>query len=87
MINTMKITSKRQATLPAALCSELGVKPGDRLLLERRQIRGSRMWVVSVPEKEKSKWLGSLRKYAKGKNHGMDSIRRSIAGKLAEGRG
>ncbi|OGV37118.1 MAG: hypothetical protein A2X48_04725 [Lentisphaerae bacterium GWF2_49_21] len=86
MISTIKITSKRQATLPVALCNQLGIKPGDRLLLDSRQIEGKRMWIVSIPEKAKTKWFGSLRKYSKGKKHGMDSIRKSIAVKLAKER-
>lgn len=31
----MKVTSKRQATLPAALCRDLGIEPGDTIQVER----------------------------------------------------
>jgi bifunctional DNA-binding transcriptional regulator/antitoxin component of YhaV-PrlF toxin-antitoxin module len=34
------LTAKRQATLPAALCEELGVGPGDALDVERRVVDG-----------------------------------------------
>ena len=38
------LTAKRQATLPKALCEELGVGPGDKLELERRSVRGEVVW-------------------------------------------
>jgi len=34
------ITAKRQATLPATLCDDLGVGPGDVLDVERRVLKG-----------------------------------------------
>ena len=39
-MRTMTITSKRQATLPAALCQELGLRPGGKVDLDRRVVDG-----------------------------------------------
>ncbi len=36
----LKLTAKRQATLPRALCEELGIEPGDELEVEREMLRG-----------------------------------------------
>ncbi len=33
VIKTVRLTSKRQATLPLQLCEELGVKPGDEIYI------------------------------------------------------
>ena len=79
MISTIKLTSKRQATFPAGLCRELGVKPGDELKLERRAIDGHDAWFLSRPVANPAPWFGSLRAYAKGKTHDMESIRACIA--------
>ncbi|CAN5389343.1 hypothetical protein BH24GEM3_BH24GEM3_02340 [soil metagenome] len=73
----LTITAKRQATLPAALCEELGVGPGDTLTLERREIDGEPVWVLRAPKPDWS-WAGSLRAYAEGKSHDWDDIERSI---------
>jgi bifunctional DNA-binding transcriptional regulator/antitoxin component of YhaV-PrlF toxin-antitoxin module len=42
----VKLTAKRQATLPVALCEELGVGPGDQLELERCVVDGAPAWVL-----------------------------------------
>jgi bifunctional DNA-binding transcriptional regulator/antitoxin component of YhaV-PrlF toxin-antitoxin module len=74
----LKITAKRQATLPAALCEELGVGPGDTLTLERHELDGEPVWVLRSPKPDWS-WAGSLREYAEGKSHDWADIERSIA--------
>lgn len=79
MIDTIKLTSKRQATLPARLCRELGVKPGDELALERRSVDGHDAWLLSRPQADPAPWFGCLRAYAAGKSHDMESIRANIA--------
>lgn len=85
-MSTMKrkltLTAKRQATLPVALCEELGVGPGDTLTLERREVDGEPVWVVLAPKPDWS-WAGALRPYAEGKCHDWDSIERSIEKGLA----
>jgi bifunctional DNA-binding transcriptional regulator/antitoxin component of YhaV-PrlF toxin-antitoxin module len=77
-LRKLTITAKRQATLPAALCEELGVGPGDTLTLERREIAGEPVWVLRTPKPDWS-WLGALRTYAEGKSHDWEEIERSIA--------
>ena len=74
---SLKVTAKRQATLPAALCDELGVKPGDRIEAERRMVNGQTVWVLRGSKPDWS-WFGAARKYAKGRSHRWDDVRRSI---------
>jgi len=78
MLGAIKLTSKRQATFPAAMCRELGVKPGDELILERRTIDGQMAWILQTPRATAWPWYGRLRRYAKGKAHDLESIRRSV---------
>ena len=73
----LTITAKRQATLPAALCEELGVGPGDTLTVERRELNGEPVWILRAPKPDWS-WAGALRRYAEGKPHDWRSIERSI---------
>ena len=73
----LKITTKRQATLPVALCEELGVGPGDTLTLERRELGGELVWVLRAPKPDWS-WLGAAHEYAEGKSHDWEDIERSI---------
>lgn len=75
---SVRITAKRQATLPAALCEELGVGPGDNLVAERRVIRRETVWVLR-PRRPDWSWLGAARGYAEGKSHRWREIRRGIA--------
>jgi bifunctional DNA-binding transcriptional regulator/antitoxin component of YhaV-PrlF toxin-antitoxin module len=72
------LTAKRQATLPKALCDELGVGPGDKLELERRSLSGETVWLVRAPGPDWS-WVGSGRRFARGKSHDLDDIRKSVA--------
>lgn len=73
----IRLTAKRQATLPAALCEELGVGPGDTLTLERRELEGEPVWILRAPKPDWS-WLGAARAYAEGKSHDWEEIERSI---------
>ena len=82
MIKTLKLTSKRQATFPAALCEELGVSPGDELKLERHILNGEASWVIQAKEKPGTPWFGALRDYATDKPHDMKSIRTTIGQKV-----
>jgi bifunctional DNA-binding transcriptional regulator/antitoxin component of YhaV-PrlF toxin-antitoxin module len=72
------ITAKRQATFPAAVCEELGLVPGARVALERRVIAGETVWLLRGQKRDWS-WIGSLRRYARGKSHRLTDIRRSIS--------
>lgn len=73
------ITAKRQATLPAALCDDLGVGPGDALDVERRVIDGETVWVLRGKNLDWS-WVGAARPYAKGRSHALGAVKRSIEG-------
>ncbi len=75
----IKMTSKRQVTFPHAVCAELGLKAGDTVTLEPELVDGRRAWVLRRTEDPDARWFGSLRRYARGKGHGMAAIRRSIA--------
>jgi bifunctional DNA-binding transcriptional regulator/antitoxin component of YhaV-PrlF toxin-antitoxin module len=74
----IKITSKRQATLPAALCEELGVGPGDALELERRVLSGELLWVLRAAKPDWS-WFGGASGYSKSRSHWWADIEESIA--------
>ncbi len=85
-IQTIKLTSKRQATFPAEFCREFGLRPGDRIVLERREMDGHHAWVLHPPSgDERPSWFGVLRPFANSKSHDMDDVRRSIGRKVAEG--
>ena len=71
------ITAKRPATLPAALCEELGVGPGDALDVERRVLAGETVWVLRGKNLDWS-WGGVARRYAKGRSHKLSDVKRSI---------
>jgi len=75
----IRLTSKRQATFPRAVCEEMHLKPGDSLVIETRIVDGERVWVLRPERPPDTSWFGSLRRYARGKTHGMDAIRKSIA--------
>ena len=75
---TIKLSSKRQATFPRAVCEELDLRPGDTVDLEPRDIDGARVWVLRPHHRPGTRWFGSLRRYAQGKPHGMAAIRKSI---------
>jgi bifunctional DNA-binding transcriptional regulator/antitoxin component of YhaV-PrlF toxin-antitoxin module len=85
-MSIIKITTKRQATLPVELCRELGVRPGDELRIEKKFVRGERVWTLQ-PNSPPDSWFGSLRKYARGKSHSPESIRKSIGKGLAREKG
>lgn len=78
MMSTIKMTSKRQATFPAELCKDMGIAPGDELVVEHKLIKGDLVWVLK-PVENKLEWMGALKKYARNKSYEMDDVRRSIA--------
>ena len=85
MVKTLKLTSKRQATFPAALCEELGVSAGDELKLERQIVNGEAAWVIQAKEKPGTPWFGALRNYANDKPHDMKSIRATVGHNIGSG--
>ena len=57
VIKTVRLTSKRQATLPVQLCEELGVKPGDEIILERQKTTDEITWLLKPKKKIQSRWF------------------------------
>jgi bifunctional DNA-binding transcriptional regulator/antitoxin component of YhaV-PrlF toxin-antitoxin module len=80
----VKLTSKRQATLPAQLCDDLGVEPGDRLRVERRIVDGEPVWVLSARLPDWS-WFGAAKAYGREKSHRWEAVEESIARGWARG--
>jgi AbrB family looped-hinge helix DNA binding protein len=81
-MKAITVTAKRQATLPVEVCADLGIKPGDKLELERRTLEGEVVWVLKAPGRDWS-WLGAARRYAEGKSHRWESIEESIGKGMA----
>jgi bifunctional DNA-binding transcriptional regulator/antitoxin component of YhaV-PrlF toxin-antitoxin module len=76
----MKLTSKRQATLPAETCDALGLKPGDVIELDPRVERGERLWLLRPRPARTRAWVGSLEGRVKPvTSHSMAAVRKSIA--------
>ena len=83
---TLKLTSKRQATLPKETCEALGLKPGDTLELEARDGEAGREWILRPLAMPARPWVGSLAKFSeKTPDHSMDAVRESIARGRAAG--
>ncbi|MBM4038585.1 MAG: hypothetical protein FJ290_08735 [Planctomycetes bacterium] len=55
------------------------LRPGDQVAVEQRVVDGEEVWVLRRDEPAVPSWFGCLRRYAEGKSHSMDAIRRSIA--------
>jgi AbrB family looped-hinge helix DNA binding protein len=76
-MSTITLTAKRQATLPKEVCDELHVEPGDRLIVEKKVIRGESVWVLR-PDTVDWSWMGSVSVPDRA-SHDMGHIRESIA--------
>jgi len=83
-MSTIKLTSKRQATLPRELCRELNLESGDSVIVEKRVVDGVAVWCLIPPQKKGFACFGALRKAVQGKRHDLQAIRRSIAKGWAE---
>ena len=59
----VKMTAKRQATFPADLCRDLGLKPGDTLDLEAHAEEGRKYWTLRRSGEKERPWLGALKDY------------------------
>ncbi len=79
-MSKIKLTAKRQATFPVKVCNELGVAPGDELELKSVRVSGENVWVLKPASKLRSKWIGSLKRYAVNASgdHSLESIRKSV---------
>jgi len=87
MTKTIKLTAKRQATFPAEVCEQLGLRPGDEIELVPRVEAGGRFWVIQKREAPTRPWVGSLRGYGQNaSDHSLDAIRNSIATKRKSGK-
>jgi bifunctional DNA-binding transcriptional regulator/antitoxin component of YhaV-PrlF toxin-antitoxin module len=76
----MKVTAKRQVTLPAETCEALGVGAGDVIALESRVEDGERTWVLRPTPGRARPWVGCLASRARPvRSHAMTAVRRSIA--------
>jgi bifunctional DNA-binding transcriptional regulator/antitoxin component of YhaV-PrlF toxin-antitoxin module len=60
----IKLTSKRQGTFPVEVCRQLGVGPGDSLMIEAMGTGDERVWVLKPVKESRPAWLGSLKRYA-----------------------
>ncbi len=63
-MSMIKLTSKRQATFPVDVCKQLGVGPGDSLLIEAIGEGSERQWILKPAKQSRPAWLGSLKSYA-----------------------
>ena len=84
-MTTLKLTAKRQATLPKELCEEMHLEPGNAIEVESREIDGRRAWVLFSPKPPSLSWVGSLARFGKGKHLSMDAIRQRIGEAMAHG--
>jgi len=63
-VSVIKLTSKRQATFPAEVCRQLGVGPGDSLILEPLGRGDETAWVLKPAKRGRPAWLGRLKRHA-----------------------
>lgn len=78
-MTVIRLTAKRQATLPKRLCEEMSLRPGDTLVVDERVLDGRRVWLLSPADRIDTPWFASLKRYGEGKRHDMKSVRESIA--------
>ena len=78
-MTVIRLTAKRQATLPKRLCEEMSLQPGDALVVDERVVDGRRVWLLSPADGIETPWFARLKRYGKGKRHDMESVRESIA--------
>ena len=78
-MTVIRLTAKRQATLPKRLCEEMSLRPGDALVVDQRMVDGRRVWLLSRADRIETPWFGSLKRYGQWKRHDMESVRESIA--------
>ena len=76
---SVNVRQKGQITLPADLRDELGLKEGDRLLVERR----GKEIVLILPEDVVDPTAGAFKDYAKGKHLAPEQIRQIAAQSIA----
>ena len=77
-MSAITLTSKRQATFPAALCEALNLRPGDVIDIEAAEVSGERVWVLRPRRPVARPWLGSLASKTTVRDHAMESVRASV---------
>jgi bifunctional DNA-binding transcriptional regulator/antitoxin component of YhaV-PrlF toxin-antitoxin module len=82
----IRLTAKRQATLPKQLCEEMRVSPGDALVVDVKLVDGKRVWLLHPADRVETPWFGRLGRYAGGKRHDLRSVRRSLEKARRDGR-
>ncbi len=78
-VKKLKMTTKRQVTFPVEVCESLGLAPGDELVLDAHVCRGDRVWILRPAKSPNRDWMYALRRYAQGREHSLEAVRRSIA--------
>ena len=78
-MSTIRLTTKRQATFPKSLCDDMGLRKGDVLQVEAATQKGKRIWFLRPTPARDMSWFGRFRRFASGKVHEMQAVRRSIA--------
>lgn len=82
----IRLTAKRQATLPKALCEEMRLRPGDALVVDEKVIEGKRVWLLSPADRIETPWFARLKGYGKAKRHDLRSVRKSVDEARRDGR-
>ncbi len=82
----IRLTAKRQATLPRRLCEEMRLRPGDAIVADATVIGGERVWLLKPADGLETPWFGRLKRYARGKRHDLASVRRSVEKARRDGR-
>ena len=82
----IRLTSKRQATLPRQLCDEMRLSPGDAIVVGVKTVGGKRVWLLRPADRIETPWFGRLARYARGKRHDLRSVRRSVEQARRDGR-
>lgn len=82
----IRLTAKRQATLPKQLCEEMRLRPGDALVVDQRVVEGKRVWLLSPADRIVTPWFACLKRYARGKRHDLQSVRKSVESARRDGR-
>jgi len=82
----IRLTAKRQATLPRQLCDEMRLSPGDAIAVDVKMLDGKRVWLLRPADRIETPWFGRLGRYARGKRHDLRSVRRSVEKARRDGR-
>jgi bifunctional DNA-binding transcriptional regulator/antitoxin component of YhaV-PrlF toxin-antitoxin module len=85
-MTVIRLTAKRQATLPKRLCEQMNLRPGDALVVDEEVVEGRRVWRLSPADRLETPWFARLKRYGRGKRHDLGSVRSSIKQARRDGR-